>query len=135
MLICLTITRGSRRNNVPEGEEARTENEVSSMSDNADKRVRVMKNPAHPGRLIKSELDELGVSVSEAAEKLGVTRSQLYRVINGESAVSAEMAYRLEKAIGSTADFWLRLQGKYDLARIRARAASIKVDKLAPKVA
>jgi addiction module HigA family antidote len=95
----------------------------------------MMKNPAHPGRLIKSELDELGVSVSEAAEKLGVTRSQLYRVINGESAVSAEMAYRLEKSIGSTADFWLRLQVKYDLARIRARASSIKVEKLNPKVA
>ena len=73
--------------------------------------------------------------MAEAAKGLGVTRQQLYRVINGECGITAEMAYRLEKAIGSTADFWLRLQANYELAQIRARAASIKVEKLAPKVA
>ncbi len=94
-----------------------------------------MKNPPHPGEGVKQELDHMGLTVAEAAKGLGVTRQQLYRVINGECGITAEMAYRLEKAIGSTADFWLRLQANYELAQIRARAASIKVEKLAPKVA
>jgi antitoxin HigA-1 len=94
-----------------------------------------MKNPSHPGRLISADLDELGVSVAEAAAGLGVTRQQLYRVINGESAISPEMALRLEKAIGSTADFWLRLQMNYDLAQARLRKPAAGVRKLEPKVA
>ena len=69
-----------------------------------------MKNPAHPGRLLKNDLEELGLSVAAAAEGLGVTRQQLYNVINGKSAVTPEMAIRLEKGIGSTADTWLRMQ-------------------------
>jgi addiction module HigA family antidote len=93
------------------------------------------KNPAHPGVGIKQELDDMGLTVAEAAKGLGVTRQQLYRVINGDCGITPEMAYRLEKAIGSTADFWLRLQAAYELAQVRARAASIKVEKLAPKVA
>ncbi len=56
-----------------------------------------MKNPAHPGRLLKDDLDELGWTVAEAAEALGVTRQQLYRVINGTSAVTPDMAIRLAK--------------------------------------
>jgi addiction module HigA family antidote len=94
-----------------------------------------MKNPPHPGEMIGDSLDEMGVSIVDAARALGVTRQQLHNVIAGRSAVAPEMAYRLEKALGSTADAWLRMQAAYDLARIRARAASIKVGKLAPKVA
>lgn len=94
-----------------------------------------MKNPAHPGRLLKDDLDELGWTVAEAAEALGVTRQQLYRVINGTSAVTPDMAIRLEKGIGSTADTWLRMQAAYDLAQARLRASAVKVKKLAPKVA
>jgi antitoxin HigA-1 len=94
-----------------------------------------MKNPPHPGVGIKQELEDMGLSVAEAAKGLGVTRQQLYRVINGDCGITPEMAYRLEKAIGSTADFWLRLQAAYELAQVRARAASIKVEKLARKVA
>jgi len=94
-----------------------------------------MKNPAHPGRLIKNELNEMGISVAAAAESLGVTRQQLYNVINGKSAVTPEMAVRLEQAIGSTADTWLRMQIAYDLAQIRLRRNEIKVKKLAPRVA
>ena len=95
-----------------------------------------MKNPPHPGRLIKGELDELGVSVAAAAEGLGVTRQQLNRVIKGDSSISPEMAYRLEQGIGSTADFWSRLQSNFDLAQVRQRAGAIKVQKLArPEVA
>jgi addiction module HigA family antidote len=94
-----------------------------------------MKNPAHPGRLIKNELDEMGIGVADAAEALGVTRQQLYNVINGKSAVTPEMALRLEQGIGSTADTWLRMQTAYDLAQVRLRRDEIKVKKLAPRVA
>ncbi|NVO17605.1 MAG: HigA family addiction module antidote protein [Rhodoplanes sp.] len=78
-----------------------------------------MKNPPHPGRLVKDQIETLGLSVAEAAAGLGVTRQQLYKVINGESAVSPEMAVRLEQAIGSSAEAWLRLQAAHDLARVR----------------
>jgi addiction module HigA family antidote len=94
-----------------------------------------MKNPSHPGRLIRDDLDELGISVAEAAAGLGVTRQQLYRVIKGENAISPDMALRLEKAIGSTADFWLRLQMNYDLAQARLREPAVNVSKLEPKAA
>jgi antitoxin HigA-1 len=94
-----------------------------------------MKNPPHPGRLVRDSVEELGLSVAEAAKGLGVTRQQLYRVIKGECAISPEMAVRLEKAIGSTAGAWLRMQVNYDLAQIRSRAASIKVKRLEPKAA
>jgi addiction module HigA family antidote len=94
-----------------------------------------MKNPAHPGELIRDNIDELGLSVSEAAKGLGVTRQQLHNVIAGRSVVTPEMAVRLEKAIGSTADTWLRMQMNYDLAQIRKHAASIKVKRFEPKVA
>lgn len=94
-----------------------------------------MKNPPHPGIGIRDEIEELGLSVAEAAEGLGVTRQQLYRVINGKSGITPEMAFRLEKAIGSTADMWLRLQTSYDLARVRMHPERIKVKPLTPKVA
>jgi antitoxin HigA-1 len=94
-----------------------------------------MKNPSHPGRLIKADLDELGLTVAEAAAGLGVTRQQLYRVIRGENAISPDMALRLEKAIGSSADFWLRLQMNWDLAQARLREPAKDVKKLVPKAA
>ena len=95
-----------------------------------------MKNPPHPGLGIRQEIEALGLSVAEAAKGLGVTRQQLYRVIKGECGITAEMAYRLQLAVGSTADFWLRLQANYDLAQIRQRATGFKVSRLArPEVA
>jgi antitoxin HigA-1 len=92
----------------------------------------MMKNPSHPGSLIKADLDELGLSVTEAAAALGISRQQLHSVIAGRAGLTPEMAIRLEKALGSTADTWLRMQMNYDLAQIRARASSIKVKRLAP---
>lgn len=94
-----------------------------------------MKNPPHPGRSIKNDIDALGLSVAEAAQGLGVTRQQLYRVIRGDSAITPEMAFRLEKAVGGTADTWLRMQMNYDLAQVRARASSIVVRALRSKAA
>jgi addiction module HigA family antidote len=89
-----------------------------------------MKNPNHPGELIRDCLDELGVTVTDGAKALGVTRSALSRVINRKAGVSAEMALRLEKALGSTAGFWLRLQLNYDLAQIQGRSGKMNVRRL-----
>lgn len=94
-----------------------------------------MKNPPHPGELLKDNVNELGLSVAEAAKGLGVTRQQLYNVINGKSAITPEMAVRLEKALGGTADLWLRMQVSYDLAQVRRRDRTIKVTRLTPKAA
>jgi addiction module HigA family antidote len=77
-----------------------------------------MKNPPHPGELVADNLAELNVTITGAAEALGVTRQQLHKVISGRSGISPEMAVRLEKAIGSTADTWLRMQMAYDLAQV-----------------
>ncbi len=90
-----------------------------------------MKNPSHPGKLIEADLEELGLSVAQAAKGIGVTRQQLYRVISGDCGVTPEMAIRLEKAFGGTADFWLRLQSAYDLAQARKTLGRIKVSRLA----
>lgn len=94
-----------------------------------------MKNPVHPGQLVKACLDDLGLSVAEAAKGLGITRQQLHNIIAGRSNVTPEMAIRLEKAFGSTAGTWLRMQTNYDLAQIRQHAADINVERLGPKVA
>ena len=85
-----------------------------------------MKTPSHPGRLVADELEFLGLSVAEAAKGLGITRQQLYRIIRGESGVSPDVALRLEQAIGSTADTWLRMQASFDLAEARQTAPKIK---------
>ena len=91
-----------------------------------------MKNPCHPGSLIKADIEELNLSVVDAAKALGISRQQLHSVIAGRTSVTPEMAVRLEKALGSTADMWLRMQMNYDLAQVRARASVIKVTRLAP---
>jgi addiction module HigA family antidote len=91
-----------------------------------------MKNPPHPGRIVAGEIEFLGYSVAQAAKGLGITRQQLYRIIRGESGISPDVALRLEQAIGSTADLWLRLQSSYDLAQARL-SAKLKVKKLKPK--
>ena len=89
-----------------------------------------MKNPPHPGELLGDTLDELKVSIVAAAKGLGITRQQLHNVIAGRSGITPEMAVKLEKAIGSTADIWLGMQMNYDLARVRKR--TFKVKRLVP---
>jgi addiction module HigA family antidote len=87
-----------------------------------------MKNPPNPGRSIRSAcLEPLGLSISEGAKILGVTRQALNNVIIGKSAVSPEMAIRLTKAFGSTEETWLRMQLAYDLATARKDESKIKV--------
>ena len=87
-----------------------------------------MKNPPHPGRSIRTAcLEPLGLSVTEGAKILGVTRQALNNVVNGKAAISPEMAIRLAKAFGSTAETWLRMQVAYDLAAARKDENKIKV--------
>jgi antitoxin HigA-1 len=85
-----------------------------------------MTNPPHPGELIGDTLDEIGVSISAAARGLGITRQQLHNLIAGRSGISPEMAVKLEKALGSTADTWLKMQMNYDLAQVRKRRINVK---------
>jgi len=87
-----------------------------------------MKNPAHPGRIVKSAcLEPLGLSVTAGAKVLGVSRQTLTKVVNGKSGISAEMAIRLAKAFGSTAEMWVRMQASYNLAQARKEESKIKV--------
>ena len=75
-----------------------------------------MHNPAHPGLIIREDvLPALQITVNEAAEQLGVSRVTLSRVINGRSAITAEMALRVGKWLGNGSGIWLRMQGQYDL--------------------
>ena len=75
--------------------------------------------PAHPGAVIAEVLEASGLSKSEAARQLGVTRTALYNVIDERSAVSAEMAVRFEAVTGTSADLLVRMQAGYDLWRAR----------------
>jgi antitoxin HigA-1 len=87
-----------------------------------------MKEPPHPGRSIRTAcLEPLGLSVTEGAEVLGVTRQTLNNVVNGNSGISPQMAIRLAKAFGSTPETWLRMQLAYDLAAARKDEDKIKV--------
>ncbi len=86
-----------------------------------------MKNPVHPGRIIKNAIEASGLNVTEAAKGLGVTRQTLSRVINAKTALSAEMAIRVSKAFGSSPEHWLRMQMAYDLAGMKGKVARIKV--------
>ncbi len=88
----------------------------------------VMKNPPHPGRSIKDAcLDPLGLTVTEGARVLDVARHTLSRLINAQAGISPDMAIRLEKAFGSSADVWLRMQAAYDLAQARTHENRINV--------
>ena len=83
-----------------------------------------MKNPPHPGRGLKQDCAAAGLSITEAARKLGVARVTLSRVLNGKAGISPEMALKLEAVGWSNADFWMRLQAAYDLAQARLRKES-----------
>ena len=87
-----------------------------------------MHDPPHPGGIVRRQcLELLGLSVTEAAQGLGVTRQALSDLLNGKAGISGEMAIRLSKAFGSSAETWLGLQTAYDLAQARGRARGIKV--------
>lgn len=91
-----------------------------------------MKNPPHPGQSVRADcIEPLGLSITEAAKALGVSRQALNNLIHGQAAISPEMAIRLDKAFGGGADTWLRLQAAYDLAQAEKKADKIKVRRVA----
>ena len=82
-----------------------------------------MHNPPHPGEIVREEcLEPLGLTVTRAAQGLGVTRQALSDLVNGKAGVSVEMSFRLSKAFGSSPETWLGMQTAYDLWRARGRA-------------
>ncbi len=89
-----------------------------------------MRNPPHPGKFVFDEcIEPLGLTITDAAEGLGVTRQTLSRLVNGQTGISPAMAVRLSKAFGGSAESWLRQQMSYDLAQIQKEAKNIKVKK------
>lgn len=82
----------------------------------------MMKNPPHPGELLREDvLIPLGIEVTDAARRLGMSRTTLSRVINGRAGISPDLALRLERAGVSTARFWMTLQTNYELAQAEQR--------------
>jgi len=92
-----------------------------------------MKNPVHPGRIVREDcIEPLGLTITAAAKVLGVTRQALNNVVTCKSAISPEMAIRLSKAFGSNPETWLRMQLAYDLAQARKDESKIKVRRQHP---
>lgn len=92
-----------------------------------------LKNPPHPGGFVKGEIiDPAGLSITAAAEALGVTRPALSAFLNERSALSPEMALRIEKAFGVSMDTLMRMQNSYDIAQTRKREAEVQVKPYRP---
>jgi antitoxin HigA-1 len=90
-----------------------------------------MKNPPHPGLAVRHDcIEPLGLTVTQAAKALGVTRQTLNNLLNGKSGISPEMAVRLAKAFGSSPETWLGVQLDYDLAQVRRRKGEIDVKRV-----
>src|SRR5690349_22664229 len=88
-----------------------------------------MKNPPHPGLVVLKEcVQPMGLTITDAAEALGVTRNTLSELVNGKRGISPEMAVRLSKVFGASAESWLTQQALYDLAHVET--LSIKLKKL-----
>ena len=95
-----------------------------------------MYDPPHPGEIVREDcLKALGLSVTEAAKGLGVSRKTLSAILNGRSGISAEMAIRIAKAFGSTPEHWLRMQLAYDLWQAQRKAKNIKVERFRQRAA
>ena len=95
--------------------------------------VKVNMTPSHPGDFIRTEvIEELGLTVTKAAEILGVRRATVSDLLNGRSALSAEMALRIEKAFGISMDMLLRMQAWWDASQMRARTADVRVQRYHP---
>lgn len=90
-----------------------------------------MKNPPHPGRIVRQEcIEPLGLTIKEAAERLGISRQTLNNIVNGKSGISPEMSIRLSRAFGSSPEVWLGLQMDYGLAEAKKHADRIKVQRI-----
>lgn len=90
-----------------------------------------MYNPPHPGEIIKELcIDPLGLSITDVAKALGVTRKTLSSIINGNSGISPEMALRLSKAFDTTPESWLNQQLQYDLWKTKKKLGKLNIKKL-----
>ena len=90
-----------------------------------------MKNPPHPGRIVRQEcIEPLGLTITEAAARLGVKRQTLNNLVNEKAGISPEMSIRLSKAFGSRPEVWLGLQMQYDLAQAEKSSHRIKVQRI-----
>ena len=86
-----------------------------------------MKNPPHPGGFVLRQcIEPLGLSITEAAASLGVTRTTLSELVNEKRGISPEMAVRLSKVFGSSAESWMTQQALYDLAQVRREEIRVK---------
>lgn len=86
-----------------------------------------MKNPPHPGRIVRQDcIEPLGLSITGAAAALGISRQALNNLVNAKAGISPEMAVRISKAFGGSPEMWLRLQANYDLAKIRRHEIDVK---------
>lgn len=86
-----------------------------------------MKNPPHPGEVVLRQcIEPLAVSITDAAAALGVTRTTLSELVNRKRGISPEMAVRLEKVFGGSAESWLVQQAQYDLAQVRTDRIKLK---------
>ena len=93
-----------------------------------------MKSPTHPGRFVRDiVIEPLGLSVTEAAKALGITRVALSRFLNAQTSLSPEMAIRLDKAFGADMETLMRMQSSYDIAQARQRQGEIQVARFEPK--
>lgn len=92
-----------------------------------------MKSPPHPGQLVRSICEELPLTVTDAARALGVSRQALNNLVNEQAAITPEMAMRLEKAFGSTADMWLSIQAAHDAAKARLVFGDLPIQRVKPK--
>ncbi len=95
--------------------------------------IKVSMTPSHPGEFIRAEIiEELGLTVSKAAEILGVRRATLSDLLHCKAALSPEMALRIEMAFDVSMDTLLRMQAWHDASRMRARADEISVERYQP---
>ena len=92
-----------------------------------------MKNPAHPGGFVREITEELGLSVTDAAAALGVTRPALSNLVNERAALSPDMALRIEKAFGVSMETLMRMQNNFDIAQARSREGEIRVKRFVSK--
>jgi addiction module HigA family antidote len=105
---------------------------IMSITTKTGERPMMMKNPPHPGTVVLQEcIEPLELTITQAAAALGVTRNTLSELVNGKRGISPEMAVRLSKVFGGSAESWLVQQAQYDLAHVRAGRMKLKRLKIA----
>jgi addiction module HigA family antidote len=98
--------------------------------------MRTMYNPPHPGEILADTIlrGDRGIRVTEFAEKLGMTRTAISRIIHGRASISTDMSIRLEEALGTSAETWLAMQAAYDLWQAKKNKRRKKIARIAMKI-